>query len=240
MKRVLSTLKEKWPEYILEILVLIIGIYGAFALNNWNENRLNRIEEEKILANLQTEFKKSRILLVRKLELSQGSFQSGIRIIELMGAPKEVISNTNVDSLFFRMLPGTGNFLPAKNAIDNILQSGKLNLISNDSLVDLLYDWEASVLGYTASEESGDVLVREQLVPSFIPFISMKQMDHYGNDLPWTGATKLETNYQGLFQNLNFENHLDNYLYGLNGRINSLKEMDELITKILHLVEKNP
>jgi len=58
--------------------------------------------------------------------------------------------------------------------------------------------------------------------------------------LPWTGETKLETNYQGLFQNLSFENHLDNYLYGLNGRIKSLKEMDTLITDILQLVEKKP
>jgi hypothetical protein len=34
MKRILSTLKEKWPEYFFEILVLIIGIWGAFELAN--------------------------------------------------------------------------------------------------------------------------------------------------------------------------------------------------------------
>ncbi|WP_075352530.1 DUF6090 family protein [Algoriphagus marinus] len=52
MKRILSILKEKWPEYILEILVITIGILGAFALNNWNESRLSEREERILLSNI--------------------------------------------------------------------------------------------------------------------------------------------------------------------------------------------
>ena len=50
MKRLLTTLRDKWPEYLLEIIVLVIGIYGAFELDRWNENRrASRAEKEQLI-----------------------------------------------------------------------------------------------------------------------------------------------------------------------------------------------
>ncbi len=56
MRKILETLKSKWAEYLLEILVITIGILGAFMLNNWNEDRKDRIKEKEILVNLVENF----------------------------------------------------------------------------------------------------------------------------------------------------------------------------------------
>ena len=58
MKKIINHLKENWIRHGFETFVIIIGILGAFALNNWNENRKNRNLERKLLiehvSNLET------------------------------------------------------------------------------------------------------------------------------------------------------------------------------------------
>ena len=45
-------MKSSWYHYVLEILVIILGVLGAFGLNNWNESRLRQGLEQEVLEQL--------------------------------------------------------------------------------------------------------------------------------------------------------------------------------------------
>jgi hypothetical protein len=49
MKKILETLKNKWAEYLLEIIVITIGILVAYTLNNWNEKRKDSVKSHEVL-----------------------------------------------------------------------------------------------------------------------------------------------------------------------------------------------
>lgn len=57
MKRILTTLQQKWAEYLLEMIVITFGILGAYALNNWNEGRKDREAEKDLISNVVEDLK---------------------------------------------------------------------------------------------------------------------------------------------------------------------------------------
>ena len=57
MKRFLTILSQKWPEYLLEILVITIGIFGAFALNNWAQGREREDYQQALLDSFSEELR---------------------------------------------------------------------------------------------------------------------------------------------------------------------------------------
>jgi hypothetical protein len=222
MKRIFTTLSRKWPEYLLEVLVLIIGIYGAFALERWNENRNARAFEqntlERILVNLKTDRENLKGIHVR--------FQ---RAIYAYGRVISIDANsTEFDSLKYWLgdMAQFARFQPLTNAYE-VLKSRGLDVLTNQELayqIGKYYDDDAQGAVKTVGDiESG-------FHTDWVPLLKT-----YGVDFQWRKLLIL-SDWKLLLENGPARRivilNKDNYESGTNSLVQVLNSLDELISAV--------
>jgi hypothetical protein len=102
MKRILTTLTQKWPEYLLEILVLVIGIYGAFAVESWSDSR-NDDELLDELVNVLTLTVENRSTEVSKDLRNVIKFQQSNEKLIKDWEEKQLLDTTELKSILYVM-----------------------------------------------------------------------------------------------------------------------------------------
>lgn len=129
MKRILTTLSQKWPEYLLEILVITIGILGAFMLNTWNENRKLENAAQVHKQVLIQDMKADLVDLKELNDQMEANINSCIRLFRQFKTLEPIDSNTSnyIVSLILEY-----NFSPNKTGFNALDNSGGLTLFENE------------------------------------------------------------------------------------------------------------
>lgn len=150
MKRILSTLSQKWPEYFLEILALIIGIYGAFALDNWNEERKESFQEIKMLGEVSSALEDD----LRDIGYNIEWHASGKTSCEIiLNAFEENVSYHDSLGRHFGQMMRFTQFIPNTGAYQSIKAKG-LQIITSDSLRrDLSFYHETGIVYALGTED---------------------------------------------------------------------------------------
>jgi len=228
----------KYLRYAIgEILLVVIGILIALQVNNWNQERIAGIEERTILKNIHSEFLENKKSLENKLAETNRGFQSSKMLMNLVGKGKNEIEKYNTDSLLFHSLE-SGEFKFSENTISDLLQSGRLQLLHNEKLINLLYEWSGTKMAYYTSNERVNLKIDNELVPYLQKKYPLKDMDMYG-DLKWENKSLLKTDKLQIFNDLEFENIMDDYLYRINGSYNRLAELQTIIDAIIKETEND-
>ncbi|MBC2838590.1 hypothetical protein [Robiginitalea sp. SC105] len=157
----------------------MIGILLALQVNNWNEAYQDRKEERQILRQLRSEFQTNLDQLHDKFALRERLLNSGIEILSLINNPTANINPDTLDFLLSRTLPAP-TFDASLGVTSDIINSGKLYLIQNDTLRQLISGWNGDI-SFAIEEE---IIWREHRDRTYIPFLTEKySLRNIQNDL---------------------------------------------------------
>lgn len=164
MKALIETIKRKWTEYLMEVIVIVIGILIAFALNNWSQNVRASSQELSLLRDLKTEFEDNLELFdsVRDLHMSKRE-----AIMSLLYDDLEKFSIDELDKINSTATYGW-TYNPTFSIYDAMVFSGRIELIRNEVIKVRVSKFKDLVSDYKEDEEGLVAFQGQDIFPAEI------------------------------------------------------------------------
>jgi len=229
---------SKYSRYAIgEIFLVVIGILIALQVNNWNEARKLQNESRGILNALNAEFKNNRNVLNDRIIHLEEANTYVKAVLNLINSSEARLHNVNIDSIISLSLQ-YGNYNPANSTIQELISSGKLNLISNDALKSNLFNWLQILEDTDEDFKNQDLQAITMLEVYLSKNISFKNTIIYHSLDFGDGESQLfDKNYEFIFNDLEFENLFYQKRFWNTVMINHYKELDNLAQEIIAQTE---
>ncbi|HAS60954.1 MAG TPA: hypothetical protein DEQ87_05565 [Algoriphagus sp.] len=147
-----------------EILLVVIGILIALAINNANQNRIIKNKEQNYLIGLKNEFSTSKAKLLELMKINQENLITAKAI--LIQIDKKEVSSSQLSSMLFQTYSRDISFNPNNSLLLEMISSGSLRELSNLNLRHNLTNWLAT-LDDIAKQEKDLLAQREKALDLF-------------------------------------------------------------------------
>jgi len=134
-----------------EILLVMVGILLALQVNNWNNLRSERALEVKYLRGIKADLQVDLINLKTFIDDKELKYTSAAVILE-MDAPQTVSELDALDSIIWNVF-GWVRYDQSTNTLDELIGSGNLSLIKNDSIKRMIQNIKQSNISVQGSVE---------------------------------------------------------------------------------------
>jgi len=165
MKKIISHLRSDWYKYLVELIVITAGVLGAFALNNWRDDRIDAKSEEYYLEGLLENLESDSIKInttIGELELTIMQIDSVMLIISGM---LDYDKNRLNQHLF--VLTSTFDYHQNSITFDNLVNSDRIDLLDKD-LKNLLFKYYAPGKKIEAWSEASEHYARHIYAPMLL------------------------------------------------------------------------
>ncbi|MCU4165655.1 DUF6090 family protein [Carboxylicivirga caseinilyticus] len=155
---------KKYVTYAFgEIILVVIGILIALAINNINQEHNIRKKEKVYLEGLQKELETSKNKLQELIKINHANYEGAKRIVYFIENPDSLISEEQFSELIFNSLAFDIAFNPNNSLLNEMINSGSLKDISNNQLRVYLTNW-ISTLDDVAKQEVDLEKQREKVI----------------------------------------------------------------------------
>lgn len=139
MKRIINTLAAKWPEYLIEAIVIVLSILGAFWLDSWKETT-SKLESRKsylesLSKNLLADSSQIQLVIENNARL-MSRLDSALLMTKGKIDFNSTSFNKHISSLIY-----TVDYRQNRMTFDNLVNSGKIELLNDIHLVEMLYGY---------------------------------------------------------------------------------------------------
>tara|TARA_R110002072_G_scaffold22615_1_gene79208 strand:+ start:25762 stop:26517 length:756 start_codon:yes stop_codon:yes gene_type:complete len=228
--------ENRFSKYLLyafgEIILVVIGILIALQINNWNEDKKQQAESQYKLEELREEFTENRVVLKQRIKDLERANNHVRKIVDITNRVEPDHKNYDFDSIISHSLK-YGNYNPANSTIQELISSGKLDLITNNQLKKSMYTWLQMLEDSDEDFKNQDHQAQSLLIPYLYKNISMQNLNAYNNMEIKQKSRLYNNSYNQVIKDLEFENLYQGKLFWNSIMIAHYKSLDSLANDIV-------
>jgi hypothetical protein len=135
---ILKTLKKKWAEYAIEMIVIAISIFAGLQLENWNKYNQEREQEANYLKRLSADLVQDTVYYRERIQKTKNLLTGYHTFIEDSYKPQSTLED------FLGLMKNV--YLPSEQLVtqnstyNELISSGSLNILTNEILKEEILD----------------------------------------------------------------------------------------------------
>lgn len=235
--------QNKFTKYLIyaigEIFLVVIGILIALQVNNYNEQRKTNVKESKYLVSIKNELLNNLEVVKTENTLLNSSLKAQKRLMSLINTKIDTISEKELSKILGSSMNRDIKLKYQDGTFKELLYSGGLIAISNDSIKNRITSWEGRMIIVTGQEE-GVFMVRGKIADYIMEFGDLKNLfDDIGASeyIKMTKSIRKIGN-KTLLKSKKFENYLALYIILGETLKQEYENLENDINDLLQMVSK--
>lgn len=226
----------RYLKYALgEIILIVIGVLLAVAINGKISKSNQRKLEKQLLINISDELVSNIDQLKRAIESHEEGSRAGTAILSMIRERPETFEIPYLDSLML-LMDYNWSYDPAMGSIKSTIESGGVNLIREDSIRAYILSFEDRVKDVNETTLGYRRIKHERLWPLIDKEVSI--LNRWNVLYPIVGHSKYEEDYAALFRDIEFENVIGLLLIFREEGLVEERELLHYCDRIKELIEK--